>query len=130
MGYPGIAHWFFEQWKEEQTHAERLIKHLADRMSKVFLDEIGGVKQDWNSPLEMFQEALVHERKITKAINQLVDIAIDEKDYACVSCLKWFVDEQVEEEKNVADILTVMERICDNPDAMLNLDRELGERKK
>lgn len=127
-GYPGIAQWFFIQWKEEQQHAEKFARHLTDRMSKVYLEELDGVKQEWSSPMEMFQDASAHERKVTKLIYQLMDLAISDKDYASVSFLQWFVDEQVEEEKSVDDIITILEQIDDNPDAMLSIDHELGKR--
>lgn len=128
-GFPGIAQWFFVQWKEEQAHAEKFISYLSDRMEKVYLEEIDSVPQEWDSPLDMFQDALEHERKVTKLIYQLMERAIDDKDYASVSFLKWFVDEQVEEEKSVDDIITALVRIADKPDAMLRLDHELGKRK-
>lgn len=129
MGYPGIAQWFFIQWREEQTHAEKLYRYLNDRMARVYLTEIDGVKQEWESPLEMFRDALAHERKITRMIDQLMELSVSDRDYASISLLQWFVDEQVEEEKNVADIITVLERISDSPCAMEQLDSELGKRK-
>lgn len=128
-GFPGIAQWFFVQWKEEQAHAEKFISYLSDRMEKVYLEEIDSVPQEWDSPLDMFQDALEHERKVTKLIYQLMERAVDDKDYASVSFLKWFVDEQVEEEKSVDDIITALVRIADKPDAMFHLDHELGKRK-
>ena len=128
-GFPGIAQWFFVQWKEEQAHAEKFISYLSDRMEKVYLEEIDSVPQEWDSPLDMFQDALEHERKVTKLIYQLMERAVDDKDYASVSFLKWVVDEQVEEEKSVDDIISAMVRIADKPAAMFRLDHELGKRK-
>lgn len=128
-GYPGIAHWFYVQWKEEQAHAEKFAKYLTDRKAKVYLEEIGGVQQEWDSPLEMFQEAMAHERKVTKLIYQLMDITIADRDYTSESFIRWFVDEQVEEEKSVDEVLTAMERVDDDPHAMLFIDHELGKRK-
>lgn len=128
-GYPGIGRWFFIQWKEEQAHAQKFYEHLIDRMARVYLEDIDGVRQEWDNPLEMFQDALAHERKVTKLIYQLMDLAVEERDYASASFLQWFIDEQVEEEKNVADVITVMERIIDSPDAMVDMDIELGKRK-
>ena len=57
-GFPGIAQWFFVQWKEEQAHAEKFISYLSDRMEKVYLEEIDSVPQEWDSPLDMFQDAM------------------------------------------------------------------------
>lgn len=129
-GYPGIAQWLFAQWEEEQTHAEKLVTFLTDRMAKVCLEAIESVKEEWDSPMDIFQDALAHERKVTKMINKLVEMAFADADYASVSFLQWFVDEQVEEEKNVSDIITVLDRIENSPCAMEELDHRLGERKK
>jgi ferritin len=44
----------------------------------------------------VFEKTLAHENHVTDLINNLVDIAIQARDHATQSFLKWFVDEQVE----------------------------------
>jgi hypothetical protein len=42
--------------------------------------------------------------------------------------LQWFVTEQVEEEKNVGDVVETLKRVGDKSEALFMLDRKLGGR--
>ena len=128
-GYSGIASWFALQAVEEFEHATRFVKYIQARGGKVRLMPIAAVKQDWNSPKEAFEDTENHERVVTDKIHKLMDLAIDLKDYATQSMLKWFVDEQVEEEDSVRKIVEKLKRIENIPAAMYGLDKHLGERK-
>ena len=52
----------------------------------------------FNSILDTFESALQQEKSVTKSIYALTDLAWEEKEHATISFLKWFLDEQVEEE--------------------------------
>lgn len=106
----GVANWFFVQWKEEQDHARILEKYLNDRNAKVVLSPIDAVPDTWESPLDMFIDALAHEQEVTTMIEDLLKLAYHERDFATISRLQWFIDEQVEEEKSVRDVITLFER--------------------
>lgn len=106
----GVANWFYIQWREELDHARILQNYLNDRNSKALLEAIAEVPDSWDTPLDMFIDALEHEQEVTQEIDELVQLAFKEKDYATISRLQWFVDEQVEEEKSVRDIITEFER--------------------
>jgi ferritin len=69
-----------------------------------------------------------HEKYITSRINDLVDLAIAEKDHAANNFLQWFVAEQVEEEASVDEVIQKLQRIGDHPQALYMLDREMGGR--
>ena len=97
-GNPGFANWFNIQFKEEQDHAQIFIKYLLSRGGKVVLSPIEAVKTEWESPLDAYKDTLEHEKKVTSMINNLYALASAENDYATQSMLKWFIDEQVEEE--------------------------------
>ena len=127
-GYEGIASWFSLQAKEEFEHATRIMKFVGERGGKVKLMPISEVKQEWTSPLEAFNETLTHEKAVTAMIHNLMDMAIELKDYATQSMLRWFVDEQVEEESSVANILEKFKRIEKSPAGLYALDHELGKR--
>jgi len=128
-GYSGIASWFALQAVEEFEHATRFVKYIQARGGKVRLMPIAAVKQEWDSPKEAFEDTLAHEKIVTAKIHQLMDMAIELKDYATQSMLKWFVDEQVEEEDNAQKIVEKLKRIEHIPAAMYGLDKHLGERK-
>ncbi|MDR1504245.1 MAG: ferritin [Prevotella sp.] len=127
-GKPGFAHWFKNQFDEEQQHAMKLFNYVIERGGKVDLKPIAKVAQSWQSPLAAFEDTLVHEQKVTAMINNLVTIAREEKDYATESMLQWFVNEQVEEESTAQGYIDALKMIKDNGFGIYTLDKELKTR--
>ena len=82
----------------------------------------------FEGPLDMMSKTLAHEQMVTRSINDLMDIAISEKDHATRIFLQWYVTEQVEEEENDNDIIDQLKLIKDNPQGLMMLDRELAQR--
>lgn len=124
----GAANWFFVQWLEEQDHARIFQNYMNDRGASVTLKPIDGVQTKWRDLLDMFKDTLEHEKKVTAMINDLVRLAEKEQDYATLSRLQWFVDEQVEEEKNASDLIADLEYADGKYDVIRMIDRELAER--
>jgi len=127
-GYDGMASWFALQAKEEFEHATRFMKFIGEMDGKVLLMPIQEVRQSWNSPAEAFEDTLKHEKVVTEKIHKLMDLAIELKDYATQSLLKWFVDEQVEEEDHARKIVEKLKRIENHPASLYALDKQLGKR--
>lgn len=127
-GLAGMANWFEVQFKEEQDHAMIIYKHLVARGGRVKLAPIAEVETEWASPLAVFENTLTHEKKVTSLINELYALATEEKDYATQSMLKWFIDEQVEEEENVKTLIDNLRMIKDNGFGLYMIDKELGAR--
>jgi len=128
LGLKGFANWFMVQYQEEMEHAMRFYHYINDQGEQVKLMAIEEPLSAFESPLDMFEKTLAHEQFITKSINDLVDIAIEEKDHATNIFLQWFVTEQIEEEANDNDIISRLQRIGDNGNGLLMLDKELGAR--
>lgn len=124
----GFAHWMKVQAQEEMEHAMKIYKYIYDRRWQVKFTAIATPKDSWESPLAAMEAAFAHEQTITAKINNLMDIAVSTKDYASQSLLKWFVDEQVEEESNADAIIQKIKAIHKNPGLILRLDAELGRR--
>ena len=124
----GFANWMDVQNKEETFHAMKFYTFLADRGGKIKLTSIGGPKTEWKSPLEVFEDVLAHEIKVTKLINNLVDLAITEKDHASNALLQWYVTEQVEEEMNADNIVRQLKLMGEAPGGIFMLDKELATR--
>jgi len=124
----GFANWMSMQSTEEYDHAMKFYKYIIDVGAKVTLTTIDGPKGKWTSPKQAFEDALAHEKKITKMINELADLAVTEKDHASNIFLQWFVTEQVEEVASVEDIVNKFEMIGDNKSGLFMLDRELASR--
>ena len=127
-GYTGMANWFAIQFKEEQDHAQIFINYLQSRGGRVLLRAIDAVDTEWASHLAAFEHTLQHEEKVTSLINNLMAIAVEEKDFASQSRLQWFIDEQVEEEENATDIIQKLRMLNGNGYGMYQLDQELAAR--
>ncbi|MBW2732560.1 MAG: ferritin [Deltaproteobacteria bacterium] len=124
----GMAHWMELQAQEELLHVKKYYDYINDRHGRVLLGAVKGPKTEWDSPLQVFTEALEHEKLVTSLINGLVDLAGSQKDHSTHNFLQWFVAEQVEEEATVAGIVGQLKIIKDNPGALFMVDRELTKR--
>ncbi|MBQ6971342.1 MAG: ferritin [Synergistaceae bacterium] len=127
-GLSGMAHWMRRQYKEEVEHAEKFIGYLYERGARVIIPEIARPKESYNDALDVFRTAYAHEQYVTSRIYKLVDLAVSEKDYATQSMLKWFVDEQVEEEDNTGAIVAKLEFLGGDRHGVYAVDRELSAR--
>jgi ferritin len=125
----GFANWMHKQSGEENIHGMKFYHYIHSRRGRVLLSQLDSPKTEWQSPLAVFEDSLKHEQKVTGLINKLMDLAIAESDHATISFLKWFVDEQVEEEANVDAVIQDLKRIGDAPQGLFILDRELAGRK-
>jgi len=124
----GMANWMRIQASEEVQHAIKFYNFINERGGRVLLTPIEGPKTEWRSPLEVFADTCRHEAKVTGLINDLVDLAIKEKDHAANAFLQWFVTEQVEEEAAPKEIADKLKLAGDSPGVLLMIDRELGQR--
>lgn len=124
----GFAHWMRIQAGEEQEHAMKFYDFIYDRGGKVTLQAIDQPPTEFKSPKDIFAAALEHEKKVTARIDLIYDLAVQDNDHASQSFLKWFVDEQVEEEKNATQILEMLKMAGDSPNLIYLLNHQLGER--
>ncbi|OHB77055.1 MAG: ferritin [Planctomycetes bacterium RBG_16_55_9] len=124
----GCANWMRVQTQEEIMHAVKIYDFINDRGGRALLKGIDEPPTQWDSPLAVFEAAYAHEQKVTGLINNLVDLAIKEKDHATNSFLQWFVNEQVEEEASADTIIQQIKMMQSAPGGMFMLDRELGQR--
>jgi ferritin len=124
----GFSKWMHVQAGEEREHAMKLYSHLEDRGGRVLLKAIAAPQTEWASNLEAFRDAAAHEAMVTASIHALYEAALKEKDYPAQVLLQWFISEQVEEEKNAAEILANLGLIEERGTAVLMLDKQLGKR--
>ncbi|MEL9939585.1 MAG: ferritin [Ignisphaera sp.] len=129
LSLSGFAHYFKVQAREELEHAMKIYSYIIDRGGRVELFEVPKPKSGWGSILEAIEEFYRAETENTKKIWNLVELARSKGDKATESFLKWFIDEQVEEEKNAADLLAKVKLVKDSPAALLALDNMLAQRK-
>ena len=118
-GLKGFGNWFFIQFRI-------LMNYLLARGGQVLLAPIAEVRTSWGSQLEAFEDTLAHEKKVTAMINNLYDMAVTEKDHATASMLKWFIDEQVEEEESATTIIDSLKLVSGDKMGVFMLDKALA----
>lgn len=128
LGLPGFANWMYVQYQEELSHANKFYNYVVERGEKVELKAIKQMPTTWEGVIDIYEATLEHEQMVTGLINNLMDVAIAESDHAAQSFLRWFVDEQVEEESNVTEILDTLKLINGQGNGIFMLDREMRSR--
>ena len=124
----GFANWMRVQYQEELTHALKILDYVNERGGRVILQPVEEVKTEWRDTVEVFEDTLKHEQHVTGLINNLVNVAIEEKDHATNNMLQWFVSEQVEEEAAANEILQQLKMLQGKEEGVFMLDRELKQR--
>lgn len=125
---PGFAHWMNVQALEEGAHADKFFGYLCEVGGRTEMLAIDAPKNDYQSPLDVFEHSLQHEREVTRRINDLMTLAKQEKDHALEIMLQWFVNEQVEEESSFGQVLADLKLVKDDGRGLLMLNRELATR--
>jgi ferritin len=128
ISLPGFAKWTRIQAKEETGHAMKFFDFVNDRGGHVELKAIDAPPSTFGEPLEIYKEILAHERKVTAMIYKLYEVALAEKDYPAQVLLQWYINEQVEEEKNACLIVDQLQMAEDRRGTLVNLDHHVGKR--
>lgn len=128
VGLKGAANWFMVQYQEEMVHFMKFYTYINNQGEHVELGPLAAPPAEFPSLLRMFEQTLKHEQHITGCINDLVDLALREKDHATYIFLQWFVTEQIEEEENDRDMIAKLKLVGDNGQGLLMLDNEMAAR--
>ncbi|MFA5051465.1 MAG: ferritin [Patescibacteria group bacterium] len=126
----GFGAWLRAQYEEELTHAMKFVDFILERGGSIELSALPKPPVKLPPPHQAFALAYQHEQKITRLIHGLYDLATKEKDYPSQSFLKWFIDEQVEEEANTLEITEKLKMIGEKGSGIFMLDHQLGKRGK
>ncbi len=124
----GGTHWMRTQAQEEVMHAAKLHTYMSDRDAVIELQAIPAPPARWESVLAVFEAALVHEQKMTERLNDLMELAQNERDHATVSLMQWYVDEQVEEEATLRHIIAKLKLVDRDTSGLFMIDRDLSTR--
>jgi len=111
---PQLASFFYRQAEEEKMHALKFVHYLIDAGGKVEIPAIAKPKSDFKSAEEAVQAAKDWELEVTRQINRLMDMAIEQKDHIAQEFLRWFVSEQLEEVSTMETLLSVVRRAGSN----------------
>lgn len=124
---PGSAKWMRRQAGEEQEHAMKIFDYINDRDGRVRLQALAQPAVEFASMLDVWEQTLAHEQKVTGLIHSLYAMAAEAKDFATQALMQWYVTEQVEEEKTARSILEQVQKIGPTSSAIFFLDRHLGK---
>ena len=128
INLPGFATWMRVQAQEELVHGMKFYDFINERGGRVTLQPVEGPPTEWSSPLDVFENTYKHEQKVTGLINDLVNLAVGERDHATNIFLQWFVTEQVEEEASADEVVQRLKLMGDDGGGLFMLDREMGQR--
>jgi len=128
QNFEGMAHWFRLQAKEEKRHALKINDFLMERNVVPDLGKIKPTENKWRDATAVLDEAHRHECMVSNMIYDLVAQAMDDKDFASLSFLQWFVDEQVEEEAQSSELLNKARLIDGDIAGLMSLDSLMGAR--
>lgn len=126
--YDGFANFYIEQAKEERFHGKKIYDYINDRGEHAIFDTIKAPKVEFSSILETFKDNLAQERDVTQRFYNLSELARNDKDYATISFLNWFLDEQVEEESTFETHIDYLTRIGDDCNTLYLYEKELAAR--
>ncbi len=124
----GFSSWMRVQTMEEEAHTKKFYDYMSSRGGRIVLSKIAAPPSEWDSPLAAFEHVLEHEQMVTGRINDLVDLSVKLKDHATNSFLKWYVDEQVEEEESADGVIQSLKLNENNPGGLFMIDKELAQR--
>lgn len=125
--YNGFAKFFLKQAEEEREHAMKFYKYLQDCGEQANVTGFESPNNNYESILDVCEQALEHEKEVTSRIYNLADLADSEKDYATTSFLDWFLEEQVEEKSLFETIVQKLRRIKDDEGAIFVYDMHIGK---
>ncbi len=128
IGLPGFSNWMRMQYEEESLHVTKMFDYILDQGGQVHLKMIEEPPKEYGTPLEVFEKTLEHEQYVTDLIHKLMDLAIDERDYATQTLLQWYVTEQVEEESNVNDVVAPLRMVGEDKGGLMMIDQQLALR--
>jgi ferritin len=129
MNFVGAARWLRAQSQEEYGHGMKLFDFLLARNGTVKLIAVPEPKQEYSSIANVFEQALAQEIEVSAQIDKLYELVFNQKAFAALVELQWFLQEQVEEEKTAREIVAKFHLVKNDPASLLEIDRELGARR-
>jgi len=125
-GYAGAAEFLFDHATEEREHALKFLHFVNDRGGHARVLDLEEPPAEFNSLKEIFEKVLEHEILVTSLINNLVALALEEKDFTTHHFLQWYVEEQIEEESLATSILDKFKLAEGAKGGLFHIDKELA----
>jgi ferritin len=126
-GYDFSSDYFFKQADEERHHQLKFYKYILDMGGNSVSPEITGIKQEYNSFREVFEEALDQEISVTQSIKNIYARCMKEQDFVTMEFLNWFLKEQREEEYKARRALELFDVIGEEGTGRWQIDKHVGD---
>lgn len=124
-GMEGVSQFMYAQSDEERLHMLKFFKYINERGGHAMVTELSAPALEFGSIKKMFETLFKHEVFVSESINELVHIALEEKDYATHNFLQWYVAEQIEEEAQARTILDKINLIGDDKGGLYLFDNDI-----
>jgi len=124
-GLEGVADFFYKQSEEERLHMLKLIKYINERGGHAIIPELKQPEAKHKSIKKVFEAFFNSEKSVSESINELVNLALQEKDYATHNFLQWYVSEQIEEESLARKLNDKLEMIGEDKSGLYLFDRDI-----
>jgi len=124
-GLDGVTDFFYKQSDEERVHMLKLIRFINERGGFAVVPALPQPNITFQSLTRVFQELLKHEIKVSESINEIVDLALKEKDFSTHNFLQWYVSEQIEEERLARTLNDKLELVGDDKSGIYLFDRDI-----
>ena len=121
----GCAAFMYRQSQEEHIHMMKIFHYLIEMDAVAISPAIKQPPAKFKDVKSVFSETLKHEQNVTKSINELVELAIKEKDHSTYTFLQWYVTEQREEENLMRTILDKIKLIGNGSQSLYFIDKEI-----
>jgi ferritin len=126
-GFDGSSNYFFKQAEEERIHQLKFFKYVLDMGGSAISPEINGIKIEYNSFREVFEDALDQEVSVTQSIKNIAARCHKEQDFVTMEFLNWFLKEQREEEYKARRALELFEVIGEEGTGRWQIDKHMGD---
>lgn len=127
QGFEGVAQFMYAHSDEERMHMLKLVKFVNERGGHARVSDLAAPPTEFGSFKDMFQTLFNHEVMVSKSINDLVHITLEERDYATHNFLQWYVSEQIEEEALARNILDKINLIGDDKGGLYLFDNDVKQ---
>ncbi len=97
-GYDNCAEFFFRQSDEERGHQLKFFHYLTDMECDAISPGVDQPQHEFPTLRSVFEKALEMEIAVSDAIHNIVNVCRKHGDIATEEFMRWFVQEQIEEE--------------------------------
>lgn len=125
QGLEGSAEFFYSHATEENQHMMKIFLFVNEVGGHAIVPAVKQPKSHFKSVLDVCEQSLKNEQFVTKSINKLVALAMKENDHVTHDFMRFYIEEQKEEEILFMRLIDRIKLIGDGPQSLFYIDNEL-----